>query len=310
MSLFQRIRKPLSYIEQIRTLAKSVKDTGRTWMQQSRQRLNKVHDTLRMQTDDYSQEINRIINQITGYESCGRLRMAVIAADEEFQRLKDQLRNSRISFDSAIANRSQCQKELNSLLQRKQSWSDEDLMRFTELYRKEMRLEACEAEAKSTNQQLEKAVDQAHQHLMDTVRERYQEEQLWSDKIRRLSTYGTFSLMALNLFLFLLIQLWLEPKKRGDLLENFGNIVDSKLRSIRSDLATEIQNEPLLEQQKQMFYKNSILMPERPVSSKDERGFAGLLSVANNKKALEVAVLGAGMLTLFSMVKMIVYNGP
>lgn len=206
------------------------------------QRYFQFRNVWKLRSNDYTQEANRILNQLTGYEECERLRLAVITAGQDFQKLKDDLRSSRTAFDIAIQSRSQCQKELNALLQRKQSWSDEDLLRFTELYRREMRLEQGEAEAKAANQQLEKAVDQAHQRLMDSLRERYQEEQLWSNKIRRLSTFGTFSLMGLNLLLFLIIQLWLEPRKRRKILGEFHETIDDRFVSMQERLKAEIKD--------------------------------------------------------------------
>lgn len=190
----------------------------------------------KLRSDNISTEFNRTLNQITGYEECEKLRNVVKASDEHFRRVREELRQSRSDFDKAIQSRSQCQKELNALLQRKQTWLDEDLMRFTELYRKEMRLEQAESEAKMTNERLEQEVDQAHGSLMNALRERYQEEQLWSDKIRRLSTFGTFSLMALNLLLFLVIQLYIEPRKRRGYITNFEDVMAARFSLLQSNL--------------------------------------------------------------------------
>lgn len=81
-----------------------------------------------------------------------------------------------------------------------------------------MQLEQDEYESKAENEVLEKKVDQAHQDLINAMRERYQEEQLWSDKIRRTSTFGTFGLMFVNFLLFLVLQMYIEPRKRRRLV--------------------------------------------------------------------------------------------
>lgn len=180
--------------------------------------------------------ISTWLNQITGYEVCEKLRLEVQKSDENFTRIKNELRKSKAAFDNAVTSRSSCQKELNMLLQRKQNWSDEDLQRFTELYRQEMRLEQNEAETKATNDMYEKLVDTAHQNLMDKIRERYQEEQLWSDKIRRISTYGTFSLMFINVFLFIIIQLYVEPRKRRKLLAEFHQIIGLEINEAKQSM--------------------------------------------------------------------------
>ena len=173
-----------------------------------------------------------LINRITGYDQCERLRDAVNEADQRFQQLREQLQSSRVAYTKAVAERSICQKELNGLLQRKPSWMDTDLQRFTELYKTEMRLEASEHGAKENNERLEQLVDQAHHALMTIMRERYQEEQLWSDKIRRASTFGTFGLMGINVVLFLGLQLIVEPRKRRKFIGEFERVVEDKLDQI------------------------------------------------------------------------------
>ena len=163
------------------------------------------------------------INIATGYDVCERLRESVFKCDESLSKLKSDLSESRVRYRKAVSERSSCQKEINNLLQRKSEWKDTELNRFTELYRREMNLDQKELETKVGNELLEKQVDQAHQELINAMRERYQEEQLWSDKIRRASTLGTFGLMFLNLVLFLVLQLWVEPRKRRKLVNEVVN---------------------------------------------------------------------------------------
>ncbi len=174
------------------------------------------------------------LNRLTEYDQCELLKETVNAADMQFQILREQLQTSRQTYSKAILERSVCQKELNGLLQRKPSWIDTDLQRFTELYRNEMRLEASEATAKETNERLEKQVDDAHHNLVGAMRERYQEEQLWSDKIRRASTFGTFGLMLMNVLLFLTLHLFYEPKRRKAFIEQFEDIVVQKLDQMKT----------------------------------------------------------------------------
>lgn len=166
-----------------------------------------------------AQSISRTVNIITGYDVCEKLRESVRENDQSLSKLKYELNEARIRYRRAVSERSSCQKEINGLLQRKSGWQDSELTRFTELYRREMQLEQEEYESKTHNEVLEKKVDQAHQDLINAMRERYQEEQLWSDKIRRTSTFGTFGLMALNFLLFLILQTYIEPKKRRRLVD-------------------------------------------------------------------------------------------
>lgn len=242
--------------------------------------------------NEFVHRVSQVINQVTGYETCERLKKIVQETDCDFQRLKDELYQARSTFDVAIQSRSQCQKDLNSLLQRKQTWSDEDLHRFTELYRREMRLEQGEAEAKASHQQLEAAVDRAHQRLMDALRERYQEEQLWSDKIRRVSTYGTVSLMALNLILFLLIQLGLEPRKRQRLLGRFDSMLEARLGVLSAEL------------EGQRAMRQAQAMPT-PIPIPDA-GQAATPPGRVEERAAQAAIIGASLILLLSFGKWLI----
>lgn len=193
-----------------------------------KQSASRTRDLVLESTRDLSEKGCAFINRLTGYDECNKLRLEVTQADALYKRLQQELRTTRDRFEEAVRARHGCQKELNALLQRKPSWQDSDLLRFTELYRQEMRLEQAEVEAKNANDSAEKQVDEAHQSLMDTLRERYQQEQLWSDKIRRLSTFGTFSLVGLNVLLFLLVQFYAEPRKRRRFAQSLEQMIETK----------------------------------------------------------------------------------
>lgn len=185
-----------------------------------------------------------ILNALTGYDVCERLRKEVIDSDKSLEELRGRLRESRRAYFRAIADRAACQKEINGLLQRKSSWADSDVTRFTDLYRGELRLEQVEAESRAENDQLERAVDDAHQRLIGSMRERYQEEQTWSDKVRRVSTYGTVALMILNLVLFLFLQLVIEPVKRRRFVKSFESVLDQKLATFAQANSTGSPSSP------------------------------------------------------------------
>jgi sensitive to high expression protein 9, mitochondrial len=57
--------------------------------------------------------------------------------------------------------------------------------------------------------------------VLGGVNGRYHEEQIWSDKIRRASTWGTFALMGVNVLLFVVVQIGLEPWRRKRLVKGF-----------------------------------------------------------------------------------------
>lgn len=183
------------------------------------------------------EQLSSKINRFTGYDECLIMKENVKKLDQKLKDLKIQKSESRKLFTDAVEARSICQKELNTLLQNKPLWRDIDLQRFTELYREEINMEKTENEAKRRNEDLENLVETAHQEFLDALRERYQMEQLWSDHIRKLSSYGTFAVVIVNLLMFLLLQQYIEPRKRQQLLSDFKS-------EIRGDIAgiNEYQN--------------------------------------------------------------------
>ncbi|RKP14842.1 mitochondrial distribution and morphology family 33, partial [Piptocephalis cylindrospora] len=158
--------------------------------------------------------LGRQINEYTGYNAIEALKGA-----KNFYKTREDLETSKAKYEETIQVRAEGQRELNGLLQRKSSWTDEDLTRFTALYREEHAYEAAETAARTAHRTAEAAVEQSYTHLVDAIRVRYHEEQVWSDRIRAASTYGTWALMGIHVLLFLVVQSIVEPRKRRKLAE-------------------------------------------------------------------------------------------
>jgi hypothetical protein len=98
------------------------------------------------------------------------------------------------------------------LLSRKSTWSDDDVGRFTRLVRQDHIYEQAEVRAKEAAAKAEDDVDKEFSALMRAILNRYHEEQVWSDKIRSASTYGSLAVI--------------EPWKRRRLAATFEKKVD------------------------------------------------------------------------------------
>ncbi|KAG9106064.1 sensitivity to high expression protein she9, partial [Ceratobasidium sp. 392] len=72
-----------------------------------------------------------------------------------------------------------------------------------------------------TLDQAESAVDTEFGALMRAILDRYHEEQVWSDKIRSVSTYGSLAALIANMVVFVLAIVLVEPWKRKRLAETF-----------------------------------------------------------------------------------------
>ncbi len=110
---------------------------------------------------------------------------------------------------------------MNDLLQRKALWTSADVARFTELVPQDHHLQQEEARAKAAADEAEDAVEREFSQLMKIILARYHEEQVWSDKIRSASTYGSLVALGLNMLVFITAILVVEPWKRRRLAQTF-----------------------------------------------------------------------------------------
>jgi len=111
-------------------------------------------------------------------------------------------------------------------LQRKSNWNQADIARFTTLVPQDHTFEQEEAQARAAVHNAEEAVEREFTELMRTILARYHEEQVWSDKIRSASTYGSLAALALNLLVFVVAIVFVEPWKRRRLALTFEKKIE------------------------------------------------------------------------------------
>lgn len=165
------------------------------------------------------------LNKLTGYSMVENLKEKVIQKEKEFETTRKRLAAAKLAYEEVIAARSATQREINELLQRKHQWSSDDVIRFTQLYKDEHTNEQAESAAREEFQKCEQKVEQEYTELTRSIMLRYHEEQVWSDKIRSASTYGTIALMMLNVILFIGVQTIFEPRKRQKLADKFEELL-------------------------------------------------------------------------------------
>ncbi|GKZ31751.1 sensitivity to high expression protein she9 [Aspergillus brasiliensis] len=161
------------------------------------------------------------LNDLTGYSAIEMLKKEIHLQEERLRNARLQVRTAKDAYAAAINNRSTSQREVNELLQRKHAWSPTDLERFTHLYRNDHTNEVAEHEAQEALSQAEHEAEEAAAQLSKSILSRYHEEQVWSDKIRQMSTWGTWGLMGVNVLLFLIFQIAVEPWRRKRLVKGF-----------------------------------------------------------------------------------------
>ena len=136
-------------------------------------------------------------------------------------------RQAKLNYDIAVEKRSASQMESNSLIIRSNQLSKDERARFGALFTDAEELEKEEARAKMAVASAEQAVDDAFTEFMRLITARYHEEQVWSDKIRSASTYGSLAVLGINLLVFVLAIVLVEPWKRKRLAQTFETKVEA-----------------------------------------------------------------------------------
>ncbi|KAH7578722.1 She9 / Mdm33 family [Nakaseomyces glabratus] len=184
----------------------------------------------------------KALNDVTGYSSIQKLKNSINLINEKLDATRKARTDLKLQYTKAIESRTLSQKQLNELLQRKSSWSPSDLENFTKLYKDDAINQQTEKELKEKVRDIEKKEEQLTDDLYRAILTRYHEEQIWSDKIRRTSTWGTFILMGFNLVLFIIFQLLLEPWKRRRLTGSFEGKVRHALELHSQEQETKIRD--------------------------------------------------------------------
>ncbi|KAF9574660.1 sensitivity to high expression protein she9 [Mortierella alpina] len=181
-----------------------------------------------MKRKDYRDTIALLaghLNTFTGYNAINELKHKVITHGDRLDEARIKLVQAKQAYEDAIGMRSDTQKAINDLLQRKHLWSPDDVIRFTDLYRSEHANEQAEQKTKAQYKQAESEVEERSRQLTTVITERYHEEQVWSDKIRAASTYGTWGLIGVNVMAFLVVQAFVEPRRRRKQVERYEELV-------------------------------------------------------------------------------------
>lgn len=189
---------------------------------------------------------SKVVNEITGYNKVIKLKDIIVENEQKLKDIKNDIHNAKIDHEKALELRSSSQKEVNELLERKNSWNPVDLDRFTRIYMTTHDLDKTVKDSAEKLKKLEDLQESTHDALIRSIMNRYHEEQIWSDKIRQFSTWGTILIMCINLLLVLLVQFVFEPFKRWRLVNSFeGKVKELFHNSEKLDLDIQDLKEQL-----------------------------------------------------------------
>jgi sensitive to high expression protein 9 len=236
--------------------------------------------------------------------------MVVNKIEKSIHVARQTAQQAKVAYEEAVVRRSNSQREVNDLLQRKSSWTDGDVGRFTSLVREDHLYEQEELRAKSAVNVSEEAVEREFSQLLRIILARYHEEQVWSDKIRSASTYGSLAALGLNMLVFILAIIVVEPWKRRRLAQTFEKKIEEMSLENAARLETSMQvieghisrQEGLLEFLKTEVSNKVEKMVREPIvleTNEPEVVVAIDESVVNSRQgSWEIAAVGAGAFIL------------
>ncbi|KAJ4296924.1 sensitivity to high expression protein she9 [Kalmusia sp. IMI 367209] len=188
--------------------------------------------------------VTQKVNTYTGtdYSGIAALKREIKEQEKLVKTRRAAIEEAKQALDAALSQQASSQKEVVALLERKHSWSATDLERYMSLIRSEHVNDQAVREAKEAIALAENALEEARSQLERRERAQYHEEQIWSDTIRRNSTWVTFGLMGLNIFLLLVTMIVIEPWRRRRMVREIKTALEAQKAAIEPAAASPVSS--------------------------------------------------------------------
>jgi hypothetical protein len=145
-------------------------------------------------------------DQQSGTREILQLKHNVNQSSAEFDAKQHAVSKARTSVDLALRAFEQSQLQHMRLLQSRDKWTSIEALEFARVLEDEVRVRSELEIAKKDLSKLENEQLEVMHRYMSDLRRRYHEEQLWQDKWRVYSTFGTWGLIVLNTAVFMISQ--------------------------------------------------------------------------------------------------------
>lgn len=189
-------------------------------------RMSHLMDNFLTKATAASQQINTYTG--TDFSGIEALRTEIVAQEKQVKLRHAAVNTQKDKHMEAHVKQASSQKEIVSLLERKSSWSPSDLERYMTLVRSEHLDEQAVQKAKEDLAEAERDLEDGRAMLEKLERKQYHEEQIWSDTIRRNSTWVTIGLMGVNIFLLLAQIIFFEPYRRRKIVREMKAALDER----------------------------------------------------------------------------------
>lgn len=203
--------------------------------------LSKFVDNILARASVASQHINVYMG--TDYSGIEAVRTQIIEQERTVKARHLAVDAARTAHAEAFSSQAAAQKEIVALLERKSSWTPTDLERYMSLVRSEHVNDQAVQAAKDSLTLAERELEEARSLLERLERKQYHEEQIWSDTIRRNSTWVTFGLMGVNIVLLLAQILVFEPYRRRKIVRDVKEALDERTLHPPSAAVVEVERQ-------------------------------------------------------------------
>lgn len=169
---------------------------------------------------------SRALSDATGYARVESLKDNVRAVEDQLVTANDTLKQCRMREQHTRQLATDLRAQVNALLERQHAWSDTDVHAFTAAHRDAANAERDASVAERDATAAEHAVESTHGKLTAAILARYHAETAWSDQMRAVAAWGAWLVVAANVLLLVVVQLVLEPWRRGRLVRSFTAAVE------------------------------------------------------------------------------------
>jgi hypothetical protein len=133
-----------------------------------------------------------------------RLKNEISELEQRLAKAQGDYRGLRTQHTSTQEEYHRIQTEINTLSSSKSTWSDDQFRYFQNMLASDRIISNKLAVLETKMREGEQQVDVGLRELMEGLRRRFHEEQLWTDRIRMLSMWSTIAILTANSLIFLI----------------------------------------------------------------------------------------------------------
>ena len=155
----------------------------------------------------YADRASEIYDSLTGSEEIRHLKLAVADASRSYDDSDSAVRRMREDLSARSADHERLSRRHRDVMDRRHEWEGEEgVIDFARLTAEEGRARRLLVETRKALRIAEAECDRTRGEYVDALRRRYHEEQMWQERWRVLSTYGTWALIVINSAVFVVGQ--------------------------------------------------------------------------------------------------------